>query len=166
METQIVHKSGTGPGPDDELPLSIASLDLERIAWKLQKEDPERFTDDVVELGVREYKRMLTLKLENPDAGIVPTEFVDEFWHQHILDTRAYAEDCQRIFGHFVHHYPYFGMHGEDDQAELERAFAETARLYEQHFGEPMPEPVEARCAGHPCHAPSDCACRAPGTCK
>src|SRR5215469_1172362 len=35
-----------------------------------------------------------------------PTEEVDEFWHQHILDTRKYREDCQVIFGHYVDHTP------------------------------------------------------------
>ena len=31
---------------------------------------------------------------------------VDEFWHQHILDTRKYRDDCENIFGHYMDHTP------------------------------------------------------------
>ena len=91
---------------------------------------------------------------------------IDEVWHQHILDTNAYAEDCERIFGHFLHHYPYFGMEGEEDQAKLQSCFEETQGIWVEEFGEPMFEKEAVRCGGHSCHAPSGCACRSPGSCK
>jgi hypothetical protein len=40
----------------------------------------------------------LTLIKLYPTKGIVPRKTMDEFWHQHILDTQAYREDCQAIF--------------------------------------------------------------------
>lgn len=69
-------------------------------------------------------------------------------WHHHILDTHAYAPDCQSVFGHFLHHFPYWGMRGEEDKAELYSAYAATLQLYEQHFGAPESEIWEgpARC--------------------
>ncbi|HEU4561412.1 MAG TPA: hypothetical protein VFS20_26400 [Longimicrobium sp.] len=59
-------------------------------------------------------------------------------WHYHILDTRAYHRDCQTLFGEYFHHFPYFGMRGEEDEQNLERAFKMTGVLYEEAFGEPI----------------------------
>ena len=47
---------------------------------------------------------MLYLDFEAPH---VPTIDIDLFWHQHILDTRAYAKDCQKVFGQFLHHFQF-----------------------------------------------------------
>jgi hypothetical protein len=58
-------------------------------------------------------------------------------WHRHILDTRAYAEDCERIFGGFMHHFPYFGMRGDADAEALADAYDETLRCYREAYGEP-----------------------------
>ena len=60
---------------------------------------------------------------------------MDKFWHAHILDTRKYIEDCERVFGCYLHHFPYFGMRGADDAAALARAGERTRALYEEEFG-------------------------------
>lgn len=83
-----------------------------------------------------EYKKYLTLCLENPEAAVVPARDIDDFWHLHILDTRKYAEDCDKIFGSFLHHFPYFGMRGEEDARNLQKAWAESCNMYQQRFGE------------------------------
>lgn len=114
----------------------IEALDLSMIKLKLQDGEegpgwtPERC--DAIEV---EYKRFLALKRAYPDVEIVPNKEVDLFWHQHILDTEKYAQDCEALFGTFLHHYPYFGMQGEEDYARLCAAFGETQALYEAHFG-------------------------------
>jgi hypothetical protein len=114
----------------------IEALDLSMIKRKLQ--DPEEGMGwspeecDDVEV---EYRRYLALKRAYPEQEIVPNQPVDKFWHYHILDTQKYAEDCQRLFGYFLHHYPYFGMNGAEDEQELADAFEETSALYEAHFG-------------------------------
>jgi len=69
---------------------------------------------------------------------MVPSKEVDAFWHAHILDTMKYAEDCEEIFGYFLHHFPYLGLRGGEDAARQEQADQETQRLYQQEFGEPM----------------------------
>lgn len=33
-----------------------------------------------------------------------PTAYINEVWHIHILHTRQYDADCQRVFGEFFHH--------------------------------------------------------------
>jgi len=81
---------------------------------------------------------------------VVPSKIVDTFWHYHILDTQAYAEDCDRVFGSFLHHYPYFGMRGEADARALTDAYDETLVLYESRYGAPpadlWPRDGMARC--------------------
>lgn len=82
------------------------------------------------------YKQFLQLNLKYPGKSIVPTATCDAFWHAHILDTQKYAEDCQKIFGYFLHHFPYFGMRGEEDAANLNQSFEETKALYASEFGD------------------------------
>ena len=82
------------------------------------------------------YKQFLQLNLNYPDRSIVPTVSVDAFWDQHILDTQKYAEDCQTIFGYFLHHFPYLGMRGTEDAANLASAFEDTKALHLLQFGE------------------------------
>ena len=84
-----------------------------------------------------EYRKYLILCLKYPKKSIVPSPLVDEFWHLHILDTQKYAEDCESIFGYFLHHFPYFGMRGEEDANNLKDAWHETLNLYEENFGKP-----------------------------
>jgi hypothetical protein len=46
-----------------------------------------------------------------------------------------YAADCQEAFGYFLHHFPYIGMRGEDDEQAQERAGQRMRELYEATFG-------------------------------
>jgi hypothetical protein len=85
------------------------------------------------------YKRFLTLLVTHPETPIAPSKDIDKFWHGHILDTMKYAEDCQNVFGYFLHHFPYFGMRGEQDAAALSEAGDAMQRLYREQFGEDMP---------------------------
>jgi hypothetical protein len=84
----------------------------------------------------KEYRRFLALLFAYPERTIVPDKKVDQFWHQHILDTRAYANDTTAVFGQFLHHFPYLGMRGPADEERLKESFQETRRLYQLHFGE------------------------------
>ncbi|KZL20708.1 hypothetical protein PsAD2_01196 [Pseudovibrio axinellae] len=40
------------------------------------------------------------------DARAWPSKAVDIVWHTHILFTAKYFEDCNDIFGHYLHHRP------------------------------------------------------------
>jgi hypothetical protein len=145
----------------------IQKLDLVRIMWKMA--DPEEgkgFTPQRLAQAEMDYRRFLHLHLQYPSLEIVPTKLIDEVWHQHILDTRAYAKDCEDMFGEFLHHYPYFGMRGEEDQANLQACFERTQVIWKDYFGVPIFETQAVRCEGHACHSPSSCACRSPGACK
>ncbi len=145
----------------------ILALDFERLKYKIQvREDGDKWTADMTELGELEYKRYLTLIKVHPHRSIVPSRIMDGFWHQHILDTKAYRDDCQKVFGYFVDHFPYFGIHGEEDKLELMEAFEETKTIYRERFGCALDRFEAARCEGHACHVESSCACRVEGACK
>src|SRR6266478_1204058 len=134
VNTQLAARS------TEQVVAAIQALDLDPIKFKLM--DPEEgqgWSREYVNQMAIEYKRFLTLSVKYPKETIAPSKDVDKFWHGHILDTMKYAEDCQNVFGYFVHHFPYFGMRGEEDAANLAEAGRTTKRLYEQEFGETVP---------------------------
>ena len=154
-----------------EIHSDVKKLDFTRIKYKLMSKDENPVSQEAVEEMELEYLRYLTLIKLYPGQSFVPTEQMDEFWHAHILDTKAYAEDCRSVFGRFVHHNPYFGIYGEDDYQNLQNSFEKTKKIYFEAFGEYLdrrsePKVVAARCEEHACHVPSSCACRVSGTCK
>ncbi len=115
----------------------VAQIDLGPIKFKLMDTDEgEGWSRDKVESVEKAYRRFLILTTTSGRA-IIPTKEIDAFWHQHILDTQKYAEDCQRAFGFFLHHFPYIGLRGNEDRLMLGRLFKETSELYEKMFGEP-----------------------------
>lgn len=92
------------------------------------------------------YRKFLALNMVYPERKICPTGPIDEFWHAHILDTRAYAADCDKLFGQFLHHFPYFGMRGPEDRQNLEDTFQESRELFIRHYGiDPCAGETEAR---------------------
>jgi hypothetical protein len=125
----------------DQLLDGIRSLDLAMIKQKLMDgEEGEGWDSDYVDRVHAEYSRFLALTRHYTEKPIVPSKIVDKFWHYHILDTQAYQDDCSRVFGFFLHHYPYFGMRGPEDAQALGDAYDETLALYTYHFGEPPPD--------------------------
>ena len=115
----------------------IENLDLSMIKVKLQdKEEGLGWTVELCNEIEIEYKRFLALKRKYPEKEVVPNSLIDKFWHQHILDTLKYAQDCENLFGYFLHHYPYFGMNGKQDAQNLIDAFGETRKIYQRHFKE------------------------------
>jgi hypothetical protein len=126
------------PSVEDAITLLDGKLDLSNVKMKLSDSD-EGPSYDAGRLAVmeQEYRRFLALHLAYPGMDVVPCKIVDEIWHQHILDTAAYRNDCDAIFGFFLDHFPYFGMRGEEDAAALNDAYAETIQRYREAFGEP-----------------------------
>jgi hypothetical protein len=136
---------------------AIRALDLDPIKFKLM--DPEEgqgWSREYVERMELAYKRFLTLLVTHPEETLAPGKDVDKFWHGHILDTLKYAEDCDKIFGCFLHHFPYFGMRGAEDAANLARAAETTQRLYRQEFGS-KPEGAAAYCGAIKAESPAYC---------
>lgn len=112
----------------------IKDLDLEPIKYKLvNPEEGEGLTIERVNELEQEYKLFLYLNYLYPNQSIVPTKEIDLMWHTHILDTQLYFEHSNIIFGKYLHHFPYFGIRGEEDAKNLENAFQLTLGLFEKH---------------------------------
>lgn len=129
----------------------IDSLDFSMVKSKLMDaEEGKGWTEEYCVRVEREYRRYLALTRQYRNKPIVPSRIVDDFWHAHILDTQAYAPDCEQVFGYFLHHFPYFGMRGDEDALALGSAYDETLALYERHFGAP-PEDLWIRSGSSRC---------------
>jgi len=122
--------------PVEQVVDAIQAMDLDPIKFKLMDADEgEGWSREQVDRIETAYRQFLTLLVKYPESTIAPSKEVDKFWHGHILDTMKYAEDCEQVFGYFLHHFPYFGMRGADDAAQLDAAGKETRRLMASEFG-------------------------------
>jgi hypothetical protein len=83
-----------------------------------------------------EYRRFLCLMKLFPNEQTVPLFDVDIFRHYHILDTLKNEVDCDNDYGYLLHHFPYVGLRGEDDEAAHHRGGPRMQELYEATFGE------------------------------
>ena len=129
---------------------AVMQLDLEPIKMKLMHvESGEGWSLEKANAVEKEYRRFLCLMKMYPEEDTAPLVDVDTFWHYHILDTMKYAADCERAFGYFLHHYPYVGMRGEDDEQFRLDSGKRMGELYEATFGEAYPGMDAAQFAGH-----------------
>lgn len=128
----------------------MTELDLEPIVIKaMDAEEGMGWSFAFALSAAHEYRRFLILCAQHPDTPIVPSSVVDDLWHLHILDTAKYQADCQRFLGAFLHHFPYFGMRGEQDAKNLKAAWTNTLELYRRAYGEAAPAdmwPRSKRC--------------------
>jgi len=118
----------------------IDELDLEPIAFKLVHPEPGQpgLTIEEADRLILKYRRFLKLCAMYPEQSVVPSKEIDKVWHTHILDTAKYADDCNIVFGFMLHHFPYFGLRSEADQALLREQGTVTRELYKQHFDADM----------------------------
>jgi hypothetical protein len=124
--------------PVAEVLAAIQALDLTSVKTRLM--DPKlgegwtREYADSIEIAFKHYLS-IAVKYQEHAEDILLSEDVDEFWHTYILQTMKYADDCQAVFGTFLHHSPHIGeVTGADH--EKRAALAETTRaLYEREFG-------------------------------
>ncbi len=110
----------------------VAELDFTPHGYKLQKE--YGWSEEKINHTIKLYQEWLTLQVHYEELSFAPSELVDEFWHIHILDTRKYFQDCNKIKGSFIHHYPYFGLTEQENETVLEQGFELTKKLYSYHF--------------------------------
>ncbi|HEV3105481.1 MAG TPA: hypothetical protein VGZ01_07325 [Trinickia sp.] len=114
---------------------AIDELDLTRIKAKLLHRNRGALTSEEAERAEAGYRQFLKLAAKFPEENIVPSAEVDEFWHMHIFDTQRYGTDCERIFGHMLHHDPYGGIEGGEDEAHHFELAAASHELASREFG-------------------------------
>jgi hypothetical protein len=84
-----------------------------------------------VDEAVTEFRKYMALiALGHAELGMHSSD-VDEIWHNFILFTREYAEFCQRICGHMIHHRPNTSRRPELPQASV----SEFQTAYTTFFG-------------------------------
>src|SRR6266581_6958589 len=132
MKTNLTNR------PVEQVIAAIHALDLESV--KVRAMDPELgegWTREHAEGIERGYRTYLTMLAKYPDHAedILLSKDVDEFWHTHILQTIKYTEDCEAVFGKYLHHAPHIG---EVTSAVKEKRMVlaeKTRRLYQREFG-------------------------------
>jgi len=132
MKTNLTNR------PVEQVIAAIHALDLESV--KVRAMDPElgegwtREYAEGIEQGYRNYLTMLA-KYQDHAEDILLSKDVDEFWHTHILQTIKYSEDCESVFGTYLHHNPHVGERKPEDLQKRAALAEETRRLYRQEFG-------------------------------
>ncbi|ASF93896.1 putative uncharacterized protein [Vibrio anguillarum] len=122
---------------------------------KLIESSPERWDLVRTKKAVLDYQRYMAVTKALGGIQLVPNGDIDEIWHMHILDTRAYMRDCDTLFGEYLHHYPYFGMLGEENQRQWLDVQAQSEQLWQRLFDEPLyrNDSVAQKCPQVcPCH--------------
>ena len=108
----------------------VAEIDLRWARKKLTDPDGSyRWSQPMAEQVEAAYRRFLALNRLYPEKRLVPTVDVDELWHLHILNTRAYQADCARSLGFFLHHVPTI------ENEDVSSHFAATQELARESFG-------------------------------
>ena len=148
MKTKLTNR------PVEQVIASIRALDLESVKIRLM--DPElgegwtREYAEGIEQGYRTYLTMLA-KYQDHAEDILLSKDVDEFWHTHILQTIKYTEDCEAVFGKYLHHAPHIGEVTSADKGKRIALAEKTRRLYQAEFGNA--QNYDAAWSGAPIHA-------------
>ncbi|MDP8033661.1 hypothetical protein QJU43_04265 [Pasteurella atlantica] len=90
----------------------------------------EDWNKERAEKAVADYRIYMAATKALNGEQMVPNGDIDEIWHMHILDTRAYLKDCLELFGGFLHHYPYFGRLSDENRQEWLDAQNESQQLW------------------------------------
>jgi len=124
--------------PEQHVIAAIQALDLESVKLKvMDAELGEGWTREYADSIEAAYKNYLTMLAKYPDdiEDILISKDVDELWHAHILHTKKYADDCQKIFGNFLHHDPQPRERSSADIQKRSALVEKTRRLYQQESG-------------------------------
>jgi len=106
----------------------IDSLDLSSVAKAVAKN--KLLPKSKLSVGEELYRVFLFLKKKYPTQTVIPHPMADVFWHQHILQTRKYHSDCNKVFGKYMHHEPA----SSTNLPRLKRAQKKTIDLLKKHF--------------------------------
>lgn len=115
----------------------IKDWDFSLTKKKLQEIDSS-WNDERIEKAIVDYKKYLAVTKALDGIQLVPNADIDEIWHYHIMDTRRYVEDCKTLFGGFLHHYPFYGMLGKENEDNWLKNQRESNALWSRLFNEPL----------------------------
>ena len=76
---------------------------VEQMGYKPEFKD---WTPDRIMTAIRGYRVFLAECKANPETPLTPDRDVDMVWHQHMLNSKRYFDDCRAYFGYYLHHLP------------------------------------------------------------
>ena len=114
----------------------IDALDLRLVKLKLAMSPdkggygwPEKETDEAIENYRTFLKEVYAYRTEKKRAARIdgakavrlsPDPLTDIVWHTHILFTEKYHEDCESLFGEYIHHRPVVDENESADSLPVE----------------------------------------------
>lgn len=134
LSVNEVAERAKAAGIDNFVQYVRSLVNFEMIDRKLQSENPTRWTIERISSAKENYIFFLAFTKIMKDVPIVPSVDLDDYWHAHILDTRAYLKDTILIFGEYLHHNPYFGMAGKEEEEDWKRAATESEQIWNAIF--------------------------------
>ena len=97
-----------------------------RLAAKRPELNAEQRAE--VLLGLRDYFQLC--RMARREMVAMPSQVVDDAWHEFILFTRHYDRFCRQAFGRFLHHTPAEAMTGPTQASDgIKRAWRLACRL-------------------------------------
>jgi hypothetical protein len=115
-----------------------AKWDFKLAVEKILENKQDKWNANRAQTAIKNYKRYMAITKALGGVQLVPNGDIDEIWHMHILDTRAYMQDCESLFGEYLHHYPYFGMLSEENRHQWLEVQFESESLWQALFGEAL----------------------------
>lgn len=117
-------------GTDMTFEQRLAKIDLSKVMEHVRADTG---MDDATLARAEDlYRKFLTLKGLDTERFLVPPQIVDFVWHAHIIFTRQYMDDCNLLFGSYLHHTPVTGDEGEASSSLFTDV---TVMSYKNHFG-------------------------------
>jgi len=113
-----------------------SNLNLDIVREKLKAEG---FMEQWLDKAILQYRRFLYLTQQYPEHTLVPNKAIGTVWREHILYTQKYTEDCDALFGEYLHHQPAFGWN-----IDFTPHVQKTQELYLREFEEELPVESEA----------------------
>jgi len=114
----------------------LNSLDFGPLAYKLMNpEDRPGFSLEQTIDAITKYKGFLFLYYANQGKAMSPSRYIDYVWHTHIMDTELYFVQTAMLFGHYLHHFPFFGKRNAADEKDLLAAADFTRSQALNYFG-------------------------------
>lgn len=102
-------------------------------------EEKHGWKRDETEQAVREYRRHLLLRYLHPGLRLAAmNKLGDLLWHEHIIDTEKYRQDCSQLFGELLEHQPFYEPSPVPPQDDPE--IQEASRVYSYEFRAGPPE--------------------------
>ncbi|MFY3791820.1 hypothetical protein ACOQFO_09005 [Ureibacillus sp. MALMAid1270] len=83
----------------------IDEFDYNPIKTKFKEEFLD-LTDRYLSDGIENLKRYYVVALLDPENMHAVSNYVDPFWHIHLVFTKEYHAFCNEVFGQYIHHSP------------------------------------------------------------